>query len=142
MTGDRKHRTLKDQLESEIARAERRAADAPRHYKGRDWFQLTDEEEAVFAIDRARFPRMIAVWECYQTFKGIEHGGFDNALIEQARQLHPEWCGPDTPVISDREFAAFAREYGGMTLREGFATYAKQYFWQDRNGIGRYDDGS
>jgi hypothetical protein len=45
MTGDRKHRTLKDQLEAEIADMERRVADDPDRLYGGDWFQLTDAEE-------------------------------------------------------------------------------------------------
>lgn len=139
MTGDATHPTLKDQLEAEIARAERRAAD---HYKGRDWFQLTDEEQAVFAIDRARFPRMIAVWECYENFKGIVSPQlFDRALTEQARQQHPEWCQVP-PDVSANEFAAFAKEYGGLTFREAYAFFAKHEFWEVRKGVMVYGDGS
>ncbi len=46
MTADTKLRTLNDQLESETADSER--------YNGGDWWQLTDEEESIFAIDRER----------------------------------------------------------------------------------------
>jgi hypothetical protein len=45
MTGDKKLRTLKDQLESETADLERSAAEDSERYNGGDWWQLTDEEE-------------------------------------------------------------------------------------------------
>ena len=141
MTGDTKHRTLKDQLEYKIARAER--PDIPRHYRGGDWYQLTDEEEAVFAIDRARFPRMITVWECYQAFKRIVNdAGFDSALIEQARQQHPEWCDPGLPRpdVSANEFVNFAKAYDALTVREAYAIYAKYEFWEVRHGVVHYRD--
>jgi hypothetical protein len=100
---------------------------------------LTDEEESVFAIDRARFPRMITVWEGYHAFKRIVNAGFDDALIEQARQQHPEWSEVP-PDVSAKEFSDFAKEYGGLTFREAHAMYAKINFWQARNGVIHYRD--
>ena len=86
---------------------------------------------------------MITVWECYQAFKRIVHDAwFDRALIEQERQQHPERCdhGLSIPDVSAKEFAAFAKEYGGLTFREAYAIYAKYDFWEVRNGVNRYHD--
>ena len=138
MTGTTKHRTLKEQLEAEIADRERRCEEDSDYSCGGDWQQLSEEEESVFAIRRDRFPRMIMTWHCYDEFKDAAAGTFDDALMEQARQLHPEWCG--TP-ISDKEFADFARVFGGLMLRED-AIYAKHDLWCTRNGITAYADGS
>jgi hypothetical protein len=139
MTGDTKHRTLKDQLEAEIADMERHVEEDPDHCHGGDWLQLSDEEEAVFAIRRDRFPRMIMTWHCYDDFKTTSAATFDNELVEQARQQHPEWC--DTPM-SDEEFADFAKTLGGLMQREAYAIYAKHDFWCTRHGITVYADGS
>jgi len=140
MTGNTKHRTLEDQLESEIADTERRAAENPEHYDGGDWWQLSEFEEFVFAIDRERFPRMMMTWHCYDVFKLIAAAPtFDDELIKQARQLHPEWCGEG---VSAKEFSDFAKQYGGLTFREAYAVYAKNDAWEVRNGITIYADGS
>jgi hypothetical protein len=100
MTADKKPRTLKDQLESKIADMDRSAAEDPERYNGSDWGQLSDDEEAVFAIDRERFPRMITTWHCYDAFKCIASDGFDDDLIEQARRQHSKWCGEGTSQSS------------------------------------------
>ena len=71
MTGDRSHRTLKDQLEFVIADMERQVAEDLDTLYGGDWCQLTDEEESVFRINPDRFPRMIMTWHCYEVFKRI-----------------------------------------------------------------------
>ena len=91
MTGDTKLRTLKDQLESETADSERSAAEDSERYNGGDWWQLTDEEESIFVIDRERFPRMMTVWSCYEAFKNIAFSlSWDEGLLEQAGRQHPE----------------------------------------------------
>jgi hypothetical protein len=59
MTDGTKTRTLNDQLEFETANTERSAAEDSERYHGGDWWQLTDEEESVFVIERERFPRMM-----------------------------------------------------------------------------------
>jgi hypothetical protein len=139
MTNDTKHRTLKEQLEAEIADWERRCEEDPDYSYGGDWQKLSEEEAYVFAIRRGRFPRMIMTWHCYDEFKDTAAGTFDDDLMEQARQQHPEWCG--TP-ISDKEFAEFTKVFGSLMLREAYAIYAKHEFWCTRNGITVYADGS
>jgi hypothetical protein len=169
MTGDRKHRTLEEQLEAsgtaspciptdrdcrrrrepsgDISRTRQTAPLTERlgqpksptwswtseHYEKYynaegDWWHLSDQEQSVFAIIRDRFPRMIMTWHCYDVFKLVASAStFDDELIEQARQLHPEWCGADG---SAEEFADFAKEYAGLTHREAYAVYAKHDAWE------------
>jgi hypothetical protein len=138
MTDDSKPRTLKEQLETQIADAERSAAKDPKLYNGWDWSELSDEEQVVFDIDRKRFPRMMLTFSCYEAFKRIvREGFFDDDLIEQARQQHPEWSDE---AISELEFSDFAKEYGGLTFRESAAFYNKNKFWGVRTGITYYRD--
>jgi hypothetical protein len=140
MTGDRRHATLKDQLEFVIADRERRVAEDLNYLYGGDWFQLSDAEEEVFHINPDRFPRMIMAYSCYEAFKLIsDDPSFDRDLIEQARQLHPAWCGEG---ISPDEFADFAKEFAGLSNRDAHAIYAKHDFWCERAGVNVYLDGS
>jgi hypothetical protein len=139
MTGDTKPRTLKDQLESETANTERSSAEDSERYNGGDWWQLTDNEESVFDIDRERFPRMMTVWSCYEAFKNIAYSlPWEDGLIELACQQHPNWCSAG---ISGNEFSDFAKTFGGLTQREAHAFYAKHDFWCVRSGINQYHDG-
>jgi hypothetical protein len=143
-------RTLKDQLEAEIADGEAKEAEKPGLHHGTDWWQLSDTEEEVFAIDRERFPRMVMTWHCYEGFKLISDSPtWDEALIEQARQQHPEWCDEQARQqhpewcdegVDEQEFFHFAKEFGGLTYREAHAVYAKHDFWTVRLGIVRYAD--
>jgi hypothetical protein len=135
-------RTLKDQLEAAIADSEAKEAAKPGHHNGRDWWQLTDAEEEVFALERERFPRMVMTWHCYDGFKRIADSPvWDDALIEQARRDFPQWCteaqGQRAP-ISVEEFQAFAKEFGGLTFREAEAIYRKHEFWLIRVGAIKY----
>jgi hypothetical protein len=139
MTGDRSHRTLKDQLEFVIADMERQVAEDLDTLYGGDWCQLTDEEESVFRINPGRFPRMMMTYHCYEVFKLIATATFDDELIEQARQLHPEWCGEG---VSPDEFADFAKEFARLSNRDAHAIYAKHDFWCERAGVNTYADGS
>jgi len=140
MTNGTNTRTLKDQLEYETAATERSAAEDSERYHGDDWWQLTDEEESVFVIDRDRFPRMMTVWSCYEAFKNIAFSlSWDEGLLEQAGQQHPEWCNVG---ISGNEFSDFAKTFGGLTHREAHAFYAKHDSWCIRAGISQYPDGS
>ena len=61
--------TLKEQLDAAIAAAEAKGNADPDAYRGSDWWQLSDAEEAVFKTDRDRWPRMMTVFHCYEGFK-------------------------------------------------------------------------
>lgn len=130
--------TLKEQLDAGIAAAEAKADADPDAYRGSDWWQLSDAEEAVFEIDPDRWPRMMTISHCYEGFKRIaDSPEWDEALIEQARQQRPEWCDP---VPSFEEFSRFALAFGGLTAREAHALYTKQEFWTVRAGAMVYAD--
>jgi hypothetical protein len=137
-------RTLKDQLEAEIAESEAKEKAKPGFHDGSDWWQLTEAEQEVFEIDRERFPRMIMTWHCYDGFKRMADSPvWDDTLIGQARQQHPEWCTEakrQLAEISVQEFQAFAKEFGGLTFREAEAIYRKHEFWQIRLGVVTYGD--
>jgi len=131
-------RTLKDQLEAEIADSAAKEAEKPGLHHGRDWWQLSDDEERVFAIDRQRFPRMMTTWHCYEGFKRISVSTiWDDALLDQARRDCPQWCGT---APSEQEFQHFAKEFGGLTYREAAAMYGKNVSWQVRAGVTYYAD--
>jgi len=133
MTNGTNTRTLKDQLEYETAATERSAAEDSERYHGDDWWQLTDEEESVFDIDRERFPRMMTVWSCYEAFKNIAYSlSWEDGLIEHACRQHPAWC---IAGRSESEFSDFADAFGGLTHREAHAFYAKHDFWCVRAGV-------
>jgi hypothetical protein len=88
--------TLKEQLEAEITKAEAAEEKKPGLHRGTDWWQRSDAEEQVFRIERRRFPRLALTWHCYEGFKRISDSTtWDDDLIEQARQQHPDWCGPE-----------------------------------------------
>jgi hypothetical protein len=128
-------RDFKADTQLEIRLANERGAD---HYRyGHDWFHLTPEEEQVFAIDRARFPRMITAWSRYEIFIGLlEDGGF-NAETKRERERHPEIVRKGVSIDG---FQHFAKEYTDITFREAHAMYCKHEFWQVRNGIAAYTD--
>ena len=132
--------TLKEQLDAALAAAEAKADADPDAYRGSDWWQLSDAEEAVFEIDPDRWPRMMTVFHCYEGFKLMgDSPEWDDVLIEQARQQRPGWCGP---APSNGEFAHFAQAFGGLTNREAHAVYTKQEFWTVRLGAAVYADES
>jgi hypothetical protein len=109
----------------------------PEYYRGNSWWQLTPEEELVFAIDRARFPEMITAWSRYEIFMGLlEDGGF-NDETKRERERHPDIVRKGVSIDG---FQHFAKEYADVTFREAHAMYCKHEFWQVRNGITRYLD--
>jgi hypothetical protein len=127
-------RTLKDQLEADIAKGEAEEAAKPGLHHGTDWWQLSDAEEEVFAIDRERFIRMVMTWHCYADF---QQPGMGQGPDRGGPPTHPQWCGEG---VDEKEFFRFAKEFGGLTFREAHAIYAKYDFWTVRLGIVHYAD--
>src|SRR5438874_13809655 len=127
---------FEQQVAALIADAEKDAAD----YRGEDWWQMTPEEESVFEIDFSRFPRSITAFMAFESFHDIvapEDHKLDPALVAAERKRRPD--------LMKREFCLdgfqhFAKDYAGMTFREAHAVYAKNAFWQIRQGITRYTD--
>lgn len=96
---------------------------------------MSPEEEAVFAIDRARFPVMACAWFAYEAFKDIadvdDFG--DQAVLNDARLRFPQWA--QLRRIGLGEFAAFAGRFCGLTMPEAHAIYWKHEFWLVRAGV-------
>ncbi len=109
------------------------------HYRGLDWFHLSLEEEFVFAIDPARFPRMITAWAAYEMFMGAGDGGFtcDPAALAQEKRRRADIIALG---ISINGFQAFAKAYADLTYREAHAMFCKNEFWLVRTGISGYTD--
>ncbi len=127
---------FRDEVGAQIADAEKDAAE----YRGADWWQLTDEEEAVFEIDFERFPRMITALFCFQGFHDIvdpEDAKLSAEATEAERKARPDLVEMG---YSLNGFQHFARDYAGMTFREGHAVFDKNAFWQVRAGVTRYSD--
>ena len=132
-----KFATLKEQFESEVARAEARRAKDKHYYIGDDWWHYTLSDEKVFVIHADRWPRMMVAWDCYQAFKDIAGEGWDNALLKKERELHPEWCRTrdGKPVVDHNEFVDFAKALAGLSWPEAWAMYWKYEWWLIRNGL-------
>ena len=128
---------FKQQVTAQIADAE---SGDPEEYRGQDWWQLMPEEELVLDIDFRRFPRLITAFMAFESFHDIvapEDHKLDPALVAAERKRRPD--------LMKREFCLdgfqhFAKDYAGMTFREAHAVYAKNAFWQIRQGITRYTD--
>lgn len=110
------------------------------HWRGHEWCELSDEEEVVFAIDRGRFPRMLAVWvmyQCVHDILGAGDFGFSAEAMAEMRKEFPEMqeCRP-----SERQWDEFGCRVGDLTRRECHAMYAKADFWDVRDGLVKYPD--
>ncbi len=127
---------FKEHVAALIADAEKDSAD----YRGEDWWQLTPEEESVFEIEFDRFPRLITAFMAFQSFHDIvapEDYKLDAAVVEAERKKRPDLLERDFCLDG---FQHFAKDYAGMTFREAHAVYAKNTFWQIRQGITKYSD--
>jgi len=110
-------------------------------YRGGDWFQLSDAEETVFAIDRRRYPVLVVAWQAYQAFCGVidpEVAGLDDEAVEAERGRYPELFVEEE--LSEAGFARLGAEWCGLTSREAHAMYYKIDFWYIRAGLVNYDD--
>lgn len=124
---------LRKEFKKQLAKGEALLKANPRRHHGWDWWQLAEEEEKVFEIDRSRWLVMIEAWSAYEAFKKIVVGSdYDDAAVNAARANHPEWCGA---TVGADEFADFAKKLTGMTFRESHSLYAKMDAWWQRNII-------
>ena len=127
--------SFKDEIASQIDAANKREAG---HYRGQDWFHLTEAEEAVFAIDRKRFPAMVVAWSAYESFlKLVDETGFDARAVEAERKRRTDLVKKG---MSADGFQHFCKEFTDLTFREADAMFEKHQFWLIRNGITRYSD--
>jgi hypothetical protein len=129
--------TLKEHIEAQVAEVETRD---PERLRGSDWYQLSDEEEFVFGIDRERFPRMLVALKLYRCLSGQVSAtalGFDPGLIEAERRA---WSMTGRQPTSEEQFTKIATELVGLTQRESHALWAKDDFSDHRQGIIVYRD--
>ena len=116
------------------------AAKDPASYVGSDWWQLSAEEEAVFGIDRERFPVMACALFAYEVFKDaaqVDDFG-PGAVLHDARLRFSRWA--KLRVLDVEDFAAFAAQLCGLTAREAHAIYRKHEFWNVRAGVMQFSD--
>ena len=131
--------TITEQMTDLIAREEARYRDDPGRYHGFDWWQLAPDEEVVFAIDPARWPRMMMAIAAYDALAGGADPGADlefDAAETEAFRAAAETSG----AIGVAAFQEFAAEYAGLSFREAAAAHAKNKFWLTRAGILRFTD--
>ena len=122
---------MKRKIEADIAEMEGKGPD---HFRGDDWFQLSADEEAVFAIERSRFPRMVVAWYAYQVLQDqVDCRDYDFDRQEVlAAQRHFKFKAQRVALY---DFQTFAKEYAGLTYREAEAMFSKIKFWNIRARI-------
>jgi hypothetical protein len=126
---------LKEEIATQTAADSRRE---PARYRGYDWFQLTDEEELVFAIDRSRFHAMVVAWSAYEAFLELaDTGDFSPGALDAGRRLRPDLVKKGSDIAG---FQHFCKEFTDLTFREAHAMYAKNQFWEIRTGTTNYVD--
>ena len=121
--------TLPETIERKV-----RDAQSLDQYRGFDWWQVSPEEEQVFAIALDRWPRMMTALAAFDTVIGSVHPdefGFD---AEAVAAVQGEF------QASQADFTRFATEHAGMTSREALQAYAKNKFWLLRAGTLKFTD--
>lgn len=134
--------TIRDQIQTHVADAEKQYRKNPKDYSGFDWWQLSKEEELVFMIDPERWPRMMVALTTYDVLLDVTGGdtlGYDEGEIQRLRVERPDLFTAGTDAHG---FAQFATAYAGLTSREAAAAYWKNQFWKARTGILTYADES
>jgi hypothetical protein len=125
---------LRKHIAARISETEQHARETPEHYRGHDWFQLSDAQAEVFGIDSARWPRMLVAWQLYEACLDIvlprDHE-LDEALIEEERARRPElYAGR---LMAYDNFRTLAMDTADLTEAEVCAVYVKQEFWRKRD---------
>src|SRR5437763_9168267 len=111
---------MKARTEALIAEGEAEPLDRyfTRLWYGYEWWQLAPEEEGVFDIDRARYPRMMAALEAYKALTGFHgEGDFTPKEIQEA-EAHFQF---GNRADNYEDFRRFAKEYTDLTTRECMA---------------------
>lgn len=107
-------------------------------FRGNDWWQLTQAEEAVFELELAAMPLLIEVWSLFEAIADVAQNDFwGTPLCDAAVRA--------LPFITPRhlEQEAWGRFAGlfGIPSRPAFAWFWKHQFWIARARlITRFDD--
>jgi hypothetical protein len=121
---------LRGAIDREVAGMENRS---PGCFRGYDWFQLSEEEEWVFDINRERLPRMVVTMELYEAICTIidpRHAGFSDEEVAAAK-ARLRLKGNET----FEEYLNVSTAFGGLTAREAFSYYWKHEFWHHRQHL-------
>lgn len=138
---------LKTILQDAMARSLTDYRADPAHWQGGDWWELSPEESQVFNIAPARWAELLPVWQAFEFFVGRTDGWNDadlerdypdlNAVMQEARDQHPEWVCVDAPAQS---FMRFAQGFASVRFREAHAMFTKMQYWGVRAGIQWFSD--
>lgn len=131
---------LTERIDALVAEAEEQRRQKPGHYEGFDWWQLSDEEQIVFAIDPERWPRMAMTISAYDVFLDLTGGDMLGHDEDEMARLRSERRDLFEMGFDPKGFAQFATTYAGLTLREAAAAYWKNQFWLARTGVLKYRD--
>lgn len=101
-----------------------------------DWWDVTDAELEVFALDDALYPLCIAALDAYAAFSG-EGGDLDgHPFIAAARAERPD-LAQATPEAE--AFAAFAAATVGLSADDAWKIWSKQQGYYLRHGLVTFD---
>jgi hypothetical protein len=107
------------------------------HFKGRDWCEISREEEVVFELTPAMMPRLVSVLEAYEAIAGIAHNDFyGTKLCNEARKAL-DWIEPGQRPAD--VFIKFAGLFG-VPIRYAYAFLTKLEMHEMRTGIIKFAD--
>jgi len=104
----------------------------PQHYRGYDWWHLTEEEEYVFSLELEDMALLVATFEIYEAILDIAHTDFRGTDLCNKAQLEFDWLTHREPKLA--EWQRFAALFG-TSFRKAHAYFEKRNFWDVRNGI-------
>jgi hypothetical protein len=121
--------TVAEQMKAVI----RKEAAEPAEWRGPDWWQLSEAEEYVFAIEADRFPLMIMTLHAYEAFAGMSQGApmdMDNeALFEALKAARPDIVAQGWSLAG---FFNFVTSFSEISPQEAWKVYSKNEAWQVR----------
>lgn len=117
-----------------------REAKRKANYEGRDWYQITPEEQQVFGLSLKAMPWVVTAYRFYEEILGLTDTGLlPPEIMAVIRKDLAERIGMEPEVISLGEFQKFARLLG-ISNRTAHVWYIKHEFWCVRRGITQYQD--
>ncbi len=98
-------------------------------YRGTDWWQLDENEEAVFRLSLDNMPILVELYKSYRGLKGGENDSVADDLL--IRAIHNDFPHIKERPKSQLEFILFAERFRGASGASAF--YSKVDFWNSRN---------
>jgi hypothetical protein len=106
-----------------------------KNWRGRDWWELSEEEEYVFDIKADRFPLMITTLEAYEVLIGMVDGSSmdaHEAVFDAAKAARPDIVAMGWGLES---FVAFVTAFTEISYREAWQIFHKNEAWKLRQDI-------